>query len=187
MLSGSREHPIVSFVPQRFREARLEQLDLRIQMRIVDSPKDGLLLYGPTGRGKSFAMAAIANVTQQRGDPAARAWVDWAEFCRDVRSWWTFRSADDRRAFDPFAWARRQELLFVDDLGQEQDEKGAEFFASVVMDRYNDGRGICITTNLTPAELDERYGGRISSRLKEMCLFIELSESLPDYRLRAVS
>lgn len=183
MISNDRRHPITSFVPPRYRNAKLDDLDNRIQAMIAGNSKDGLLLHGPTGRGKTYAMAAIANMTREKGDLAALNWVDWAEFCRDVRKHWAFKTPDDQRAFDPFSWAKRQPMLFVDDLGQEQDDRGAEFFGGVVMDRYNEGRSICVTTNLAPDELELKYGGRISSRLNEMCLVVEIGSSLPDYRL----
>jgi DNA replication protein DnaC len=174
MISGDSKNPILDFVPLRFRGAVLEKLGRGLQAEIAAGDRNGLVFNGPTGVGKTFAMAAIANVGRLPGEPAARGWVDWTEFCRDVRSAWALHNLDDRRRFDPISWAVRTPMLYVDDLGQEKDERGAEFFSSIVNGRYENERTMCVTTNLTDEEF-LRYGGRTVSRLREMCSFLELS------------
>ena len=37
------------------------------------------------------------------------------------------------------------------------------------------GKGLIVTTNLTTAELDARYGGRVLSRLKDLCVPLRLN------------
>lgn len=186
-LSTDRFNPVLDYVPQRFRDAFLEQLNPGLQAVIAESDdRRGLLLYGLTGRGKTHAMAAIANPTwNKRMDPAARGWIDWDEFCRDMRAFWDLQKAhaQDARFFDPIAWAIRRETLYIDDLGQERDEHGPDHFRAIVAGRYDARRGLCVTTNLTLEQIGERYGGKVFSRLNECCEPIELGGV--DRRLRA--
>lgn len=176
MLTGDRFSPITNFVPDRYREAVLAQLSPDLRDEVCDrKPSRGALFYGATGRGKTHAMAAIANTMRESGDFAARGWVDWAEFCRDVRAYWDLSDKDgSKRFFDPIAWAVRQPALFIDDLGQERDTQSDVHFQAVVAGRYDARRGLFVTTNLSPDEITERYGARVSSRLGELCTWIEL-------------
>ena len=75
-------------------------------------------------------------------------------------------------AFNPF-----EEHVFLDDLGSEKtvNEYGirSEIAADFISKYHylkNPERRLIISTNLTTAELDERYGGRVLSRLKDLCV-----------------
>ena len=62
------------------------------------------------------------------------------------------------------------ELLHVDDVGAEQSSPWVlEQLYTIVNTRYEDGRAIVITTNLSPPELQEQIGERTVSRITEMC------------------
>ena len=114
--------------------------------------------------------------------------MDWPEFLRDVGR---FERLDtpDRDRFDPearlFSW---RGPLFVDDVGQERPiewgfRKGQseEIFDAFINRRYCADIPLWIATNLAPAELRERYGERVHSRLAEHCFWIPVTG--PDRRL----
>lgn len=62
------------------------------------------------------------------------------------------------------------DLLHVDDVGAEQSSPWVlEQLYTIVNTRYEDGRGIVLTTNLEDAELRGQIGDRTVSRLFEMC------------------
>lgn len=193
MLTNDRSNPVHDRIPERFRGARLDDLSPWIRDEIDNALATnlGVVLYGPTGRGKTFAMAAMSRAMREAREPRSYVdrWIDWFEQLEDMQRAWKMRGEDANR-FDPFAWAGRvPEMLFVDDVGSEKgkflEEHGIERFAWLVNERYRCNRVLSFTTNLTPDEIKERYGTRVISRLHETTTWIELSEKLPDRRLAA--
>ena len=62
------------------------------------------------------------------------------------------------------------ELLHIDDVGAEQSSPWVlEQLYTIVNTRYEDGRAIVLTTNLSPPELQAQIGERTVSRITEMC------------------
>ena len=62
------------------------------------------------------------------------------------------------------------ELLHIDDVGAEQSSPWVlEQLYTIVNTRYEDGRAIVLTTNLSPPDLQEQIGQRTVSRITEMC------------------
>ena len=70
--------------------------------------------------------------------------------------------------------------VVLDDLGAEKPEndygvrfeRAGEFIANY----HTRGKGrLIISTNLTTAEIDSRYGGRVLSRLKDLCVPLRLT------------
>ena len=67
------------------------------------------------------------------------------------------------------------DLLHVDDVGAEQTSPWVlEQLYTIVNTRYEDGRSVMLTTNLSDAELKEQIGQRTVSRLNEMCTILPL-------------
>lgn len=128
----------------------------------------GLLLQGQVGTGKSFYAAAIANELIDQGE-----WVyfvtapeivaiagDYSEFGRD-------------RAYELERKVKDWDLLIVDDLGaQRNTEFGSEAVYNVINARYESGKPMIVTTNLTSEELENSQSleeRRIVDRVNEMC------------------
>lgn len=121
----------------------------------------GLLLWGCTGGGKTFAAACIANALVDRGIPVlvtsfpgilAAGWEEREEFLENVN---------------------RFPLLVLDDFGAErQSEYANEIVYSVIDRRYKSGKPLIVTTNLplevlrNPESIEQ---GRIYERILEMC------------------
>ena len=130
------------------------------------SPRSPNLLFrGGTGLGKTFLSACIAREAADRGysvayesAPAALGEFESARFSRD---------ADAAAA----ASARVREylecdLMILDDLGTEMST-GFTVAAlyQLVNTRLNAGRPSIISTNLSDAEIERRYGAQTASRL----------------------
>ena len=72
--------------------------------------------------------------------------------------------------------------VLVDDLGAEEPvneygvryESAADFIISF-HERWDHEKRLLITTNLSITEIDSRYGGRIVSRLKDLCFPLALT------------
>lgn len=129
----------------------------------------GLLLFGKTGTGKSYAAASIANALIDKGHP-----VLMTNFAR-IRN--TVQGLFDGRQeyFDSF---NRFPLLILDDLAAEsKSEYMQEIVYEVINTRYLAGLPLIVTTNLTAEELKhpaDVTNQRTFSRLFEMCIPIEV-------------
>lgn len=121
---------------------------------------NGLLLWGNTGNGKTFAAACIANELIDRGIPAMitsfprilNAGYDKQEIIKQVRYY---------------------PLLVIDDLGAERSSEYAmETVYTVIDERYKSKKPLIVTTNLTLDELRKPKNmdyQRIYDRVIEMC------------------
>lgn len=122
---------------------------------------NGLLLWGDTGNGKTFAAACIANDLIDRGIPAMIT-----SFPRILNAGWDKREIAEQMQYYP--------LLVIDDLGAERhSEYALETVYMVIDERYKAKKPLIVTTNLTldeickPKNMDYQ---RIYDRILEMCL-----------------
>ena len=129
--------------------------------KIAKSQGMGLLLWGGTGNGKTFAAACIANYLIDRGIPAMIT-----SFPRIISAKWE----DKPQIMEAI---RRYPLLVLDDFGTERTtDFTLEAIYSAVDERYKSGKPLIVTTNLTLSELKEPRGmaqQRIYDRILEMC------------------
>lgn len=129
----------------------------------------GILLHGPTGHGKTYLAACIANALIDKGYRAV--FTSMSRIERTLQSSW-----GDRQEYIDFL--SRVPLVVIDDIGAERNTSYmGEIIYSVIDARYTAGLPLIVTTNLTlaelakPAELKEQ---RIYGRLLEMCYPIEI-------------
>lgn len=129
----------------------------------------GLLLCGQVGTGKSFLAAAIANELISQGTPCLMT-----NFCRII-SRISEKFGGDQKYLDNLD---RFDLLVIDDLGAERDSEFTwEKVMNVIDSRYRAGLPLIVTTNLSMKELSDPSDirrQRVFSRLKEMCIFLEV-------------
>lgn len=123
----------------------------------------GLLLYGPTGTGKSFFASAIGNALLARGVSVAA--TSMPRLLNLLQS-----AADRQRLLDRLG---KYDLLILDDLGVERDSSyAAEQVFHVVDSRSRAGRPLIVTTNLSMDELEQPASmqyARIYDRVLELC------------------
>lgn len=130
----------------------------------------GLLLYGPTGVGKTFAVACLVNALNDQGIPAVLtsfpAIADWVMEDLD------HRNAKIRQLQDA-------ELLAIDDLGAERSSDFMQETVERIIDaRYRSKKPLVITTNLMPGDMkapNNVQRSRIYSRIKEMCVPVAIT------------
>ena len=137
-----------------------------------DSENPYLLLYGESGRGKTFLSHCIA---RELMNSAHSVMYYSAKELFDRLADLRFRSvaADRQGAADPVSsfdpeYLLTSDLLIIDDLGTElpNDFTKSEFFG-MLNGRLSAGKGIIISTNLSPQELSDIYSPRIMSRILE--------------------
>lgn len=128
----------------------------------------GLLLYGNTGTGKTFAACEIANALIDKGYPVLV--TNFARILNTLQG--TFEKQEYIDGFNDF------QLLVIDDLGIERDTAYAkEQVFNIIDSRYRSGLPMIITTNLTmekiknPEDIENR---RIYDRILERCFPLEV-------------
>lgn len=133
-----------------------------------------VLLLGTVGTGKTFLAACMANELERRGFGCLfLSAFRFGDVCLKYHTSFDAARADGLNAVID------ADLLVIDDLGTESVLKNVtlEYLYTVISERMNKGRHTVITTNLSPAQLEARYGERIASRLfaERVCLTVGLT------------
>jgi energy-coupling factor transporter ATP-binding protein EcfA2 len=148
------------------------------------NPNKGILLNGPVGCGKTSLMSLVRFY-----EPAIQRFN--IKSCRDIsfdfiQNGYETIHRYSRQSFNqhnPVTWC-------FDDLGTENNLKyfGNEcnVMAEVLLSRYDlfVSRKLLthLTTNLSASEIEEQYGNRVRSRLREMFNLIAFDKTTKDKR-----
>lgn len=153
----------------RFQNVHISKCD-KISQRIIDEGIDwcqkpkSLLIHGPAGLGKThFTYCLVREAIRLFGLAAVR--------------WTKSKMLDDRiladfsRYGDTAVTIRAYAevpILFIDDFGVDRStERTERDYYELIDSRWEAMVPTIITTNLTPELLEEKYGSRIFSRLKD--------------------
>ena len=133
-----------------------------------------VLLLGTVGTGKTFLAACMANELERRGYGCLfLSAFRFNDVCLKYHTSFDASRADGLNAVID------ADMLVIDDLGTESLLKNVtlEYLYTVISERMNKGRHTIITTNLSPEQLEARYGERIASRLftRRVCLTVGLT------------
>lgn len=147
---------------------------------VMYAENHGLLLWGNTGNGKTFAAACIANALIDRGIPAMIT-----SFPRILNAGYDKREIAEQM--------KHYQLLVIDDLGAERSSEYAlETVYMVIDERYKAKKPLIVTTNLSLEELCKPKSmdyQRIYDRILEMCIPVvfqgdSLRRSMANEKLR---
>lgn len=121
---------------------------------------ESLVIKGPTGTGKTFAVAVIFKEAAGAGRSVGCFPV--SELCDQLRSH-SHAHASTGLLIEEI---RRTDLLILDDLGLDKQTEFIQSEMTRVLDwRWRDGGQTVVTTNVDLKQLRESYGGRLLSRL----------------------
>ena len=127
-------------------------------------PYTSLLIRGRTGLGKTHLSLSIASVVLEKGYSVI--YCSAPDIFRKLEREQFGNAQSDT---DTLEMLIKTDLLVLDDLGAEFDSK---FYRSalynIINDRMNYSLPMIINTNYELAELEERYGERIYSRMATM-------------------
>ncbi|MDR0384265.1 MAG: ATP-binding protein [Christensenellaceae bacterium] len=116
--------------------------------KFPNTKKINLVFIGATGTGKTFVAKKIAQNLHIRGFKVG--FYSAYSIIKKVRF-------EDLENYD---------LLIIDDLGTEPDQKNTmEYLYAVIAERYESDRSFIITSNLSTEQILETYGQRIFGRI----------------------
>lgn len=126
----------------------------------------GLLFWGNTGNGKTFAAACIANALIDQGEP-----VMVTSFPRILKALNALYKDDQNAYIDSLD---QFNLLVIDDLGAERQSSYAlEQVYNVIDRRYKAKKPLIVTTNLPLSSLQKAESmdyRRVYDRVLELCI-----------------
>lgn len=173
-------------IPARYRDVQLTE-ESRGTLNL-NPLHTGILLHGKAGRGKTYQagilMRRAVRYATERGPVLASSfqWHSAAGLFERIRG--------EQRKTDVVRGTVQQlveaRMLVIDDLGAEKPTEWVrERLYEIVNARYEAVRPILVTTNLSPQQLEQRIGARVTGRLVEMCELVELTG--PNRRLPAAT
>ena len=183
----------ISVMDEKFARSRFESADMKsdymqLSKRYAESfmskdKKEGMLLYGGVGTGKTFASACIANYLMERGKTVLvinlglyfnKLTMEWGEAEKVV-----------------LEQTEKCDLMIIDDFGSEKgldrNQTGwrAEKIYNLIDGRYRSEKPLIISTNLNfsadegKCELSEKFStqgqNRIRDRIIDMCFPVEVT------------
>lgn len=158
---------LASVIPPLFRRAHLRHLGVPFREALLDGSGGGLVLTGPVGRGKSFAVCALLRHFLLMGKTAKR--TTYEMFCMDIRA--AFKGNARLSEKDVMAPYIRADYVAIEDIGTRTaiDGRESEFsrrtFLCLLDTRIEACRPTFITTNKTQENLFGNFDDRIASRL----------------------
>jgi len=152
-------------VPQRYCMARLDHLGKGLYEALNKHIDAGVLLWGGSGTGKTYAMTALARKYFYEGYRVRR--VHYESLCLQLRD--TFKPRGTQTEWGILEPLLAADMLFVEDIGagksigaQETDFSARTFLVLLDM-RLEECRPTFITSNKSPENLG--FGERIADRL----------------------
>lgn len=171
-LLASLRAQVEARIPERFRARPVAALLTAIRApefrRVAERWRyghPGCVLSGPSRVGKTTAAAVVLRRLLATDDPRWRS-LRWVTPLRLVRARQDARSNPD--GADPQTLLERASAVILDDLGQEPaTDLGREVVHELLEARYGRGLPTIATTELTRAQLLDRYGAATLARILE--------------------
>jgi energy-coupling factor transporter ATP-binding protein EcfA2 len=146
----------------------------------------GLIITGPVGCGKTAIMKILRALLPRDGQfvirSCCRTSLDFLQDGYQTIERYTFGS------FEPYS--TRPRTCCFDDLGIEKDANHwgntCNVMAEILFHRYDlfmeHHMLTHLTTNMSSSELEERYGNRLRSRIRQMCQLVGFPTDSKDKR-----
>lgn len=129
-----------------------------------DTRKNGILIYGNTGTGKTFLSNCMAKALLDKGYTVL--YLSSIELFDNTLSEVIINNNRSSENRDRYNYIFNCDFLIIDDLGTECTNSFVQSqLFEIIKNRYNKGLSTMISTNLTIRQMQERYTDRILSRI----------------------
>jgi len=161
-----------SRIPEEYANLDLSTYpDRRIASDVLDwwheQPSPWLILAGDLGVGKTGL--AIGLIKKALSEGRASLYRPFVELLSDIRATYRSRDASEPDEADLVRALKSAEVLALDDVGAARATGWAqERLYEILNHRYNERRRTIVTTNLSPADLEDHLGDRVYSRINGM-------------------
>lgn len=166
-------------IPRRFWPADMSHLREVLVKRIEALSDDrGLLLWGPQGTGKTYAMAAAVKSLWTSGNDIA--WQSFEELLLRLRD--TYRG-DGSSEWGIIESLCKVDVLALDDVGctvsadRQESDFSLRTFLVLLDHRLAHCRRTFVTSNKAIEDLGRSFDARIASRLCEACEVVKICGS----------
>lgn len=145
----------------------------------------GLFIFGDTGTGKSHALKIKANIlvadkidsiVKREYYPQFPQWIELTNYLKELMPNGSF---DKTRAAQIDSYVNdveNAEWLFIDDFGATtKSDWSIDQVFKLIDARVMNQKQTFISSNLAPRDIENFYGARISSRIFELCSFINMA------------
>ncbi len=139
----------------------------------------GYLLLGKPGTGKTLLACIMLNELMLRRARAGRFVNMSRKFFPQLRDTYSQDSERYGQTSQILELLYNVPYLVLDDFGEQKSEWQAEMLYDLVDARYGEENFTIVTTNMSRSEMEES-GGRVFSRLVEMCFLVDMHGK--DYR-----
>jgi DNA replication protein DnaC len=173
MPDAQRGYEVSQIVPKLFAAARMEHLKPKLAACLTGDVTTGVLLWGPPGSGKSYAMAAHARECILAGYIVRR--IPYELLCLQLRD--TFKPKSVATEWSVIEALVNCDMLFMEDVGATKAVGNAESDFSVrtlqvLLDtRLEYCKPTFITSNKSLENITDSFDERVGSRLKTFHIF----------------
>lgn len=155
--------------PKRYEHVQYNDVpdSIRSVFDKIKETRRGLFIHGGVGTGKTHIAYALKNKFDETANNKAHFW-NTTELLRELKEDFDRPYGEKKNILEQLMTSKT--LIFLDDIGAEKiSDWVQETFYLLINKKYNNCLPIVFTSNYTLAELNERVGERIVSRILEMC------------------
>jgi len=162
-------------LPVPYAEEVLRMVFTITDSEVVSEPTKGFLMHGNPGTGKTLLGAIMLNELILRWGRSGKFLNLSRKYFQKIRDTYSEESANYGRSWDIIDELCNIPFLVLDDFGiQRGTDWEMEMLYELVDARYSEKRFTVITTNQDLDEIKNLSGGRIYSRLVEMCYLVPM-------------
>ena len=176
---SEKEKYILSVVPERYIGAEISHLPTPIQDIFSNDIANGVFLWGTTGSGKTYSLAALAKKYLTDGYTVKR--VHYEMLCLRLRD--TFNKNSNTTEFRVIEPLLNCDKLFIEDvgvsrqIGNQETDFSIRTFTLILDMRLEKLKPTFITSNKSLENIEQSFDERVSDRLRLFHIFAMKSKS----------
>jgi DNA replication protein DnaC len=159
---------LLEVVPERYVVAEIEHLSVKLQELFAAEIDSGVLLWGSTGAGKTYAMAALAKRYVTEGFRVRR--VHYEMLCLQIRD--TYNPKATQTEWGIIEPLLNCDKLFIEDvgvsrrMGKQETDHSTRTLQVLIDIRLERLRATFITSNKSVENLAKSFDERVGDRLR---------------------